>query len=179
MASKGFTGGEKLNRVLAHIGAQADSGGLLRVGFLETAKYPDGTNVAQVAFWNEYGTKTAPPRSFFRNTIAKRSAVWGSAIGKNLVATKYDADKTMARVGEGVKQDIRTSVIETTSPALSPITVMLRGMRSNDPSLVVTGATVGEAAARVDAGKTNYGASTKPLVDSGDMYRSVDYDVLK
>ncbi len=31
----------------------------------ENSKYPDGTPVPLVAFWNEYGTRTAPPRPFF------------------------------------------------------------------------------------------------------------------
>jgi len=50
-------------------------------------------------------------------------------------------------------------------------------MRSHDQALVVTGKTVGEAAERVANGDDNYGASTKPLIDSGHLLNSVDYEV--
>jgi hypothetical protein len=54
---------------------------------------------------------------------------------------------------------------------------MLRGMRSKDANLKVTGATVGEAARRVADGDDNYGASAKPLVDSGILLKSISYKV--
>ena len=83
----------------------------------------------------------------------------------------------MSSCVDGIKGQLQQSIIDTNEPALSPVTVMLRGMKSNDQSLVVTGKTVGEAAARVAAGKTNYGASTKPLIDSGNLLNAVDYTV--
>ncbi|SEF31357.1 hypothetical protein ABL840_09165 [Variovorax sp. NFACC27] len=170
-------GGNHLQEKLKAMAEQLSKGKLLRVGFLETAKYPDGTNVAQVAYWNEYGTKTAPPRPYFRGMLAKKKMKWGNAVAANLKATDYDFDKTMNRMGEGIKDQLVQSIVETSSPKLSPITIMLRGMRYNDPSLQVTGKVVGEAAARVDAGKTNYGAPEKPLIWTGDMQRSVAYDL--
>lgn len=170
-------GGDKLQEKLTELAEKLGKGKLLRVGFLESAKYPDGTNVAQVAYWNEYGTKTAPPRPFFRGMIARKSKNWGRALGMNLTDTEYDVNTSLSRVGEGIKDQLVQSIVETTEPALSPITIMLRGMRYNNPALVVTGATVGEAAARVDAGKTNYGAPNKPLIWTGDMQRSVAYDL--
>lgn len=173
----GFKGGDRLQAVLRGVVDKLTKEKVLRVGFLETAKYPDGTNVAQVAFWNEYGTKSAPARPFFRTMIAAKSDRWGQALGGALKASDYDVDRAFSLVGTGIKDQLVTSIVSTTSPALSPVTVMLRGMRSNDPSLVVTGKVVGEAAERVAAGKTNYGANDKPLIDSGDMQRSVDFDI--
>ena len=42
------------------------------------AKYPDGTSVALVAAFNEYGSPSRgqPPRPFFRNMIARNEASW-------------------------------------------------------------------------------------------------------
>ncbi len=173
----GFKGGAKLEAVLRGIAKKLSDEKTLRVGFLETEKYPDGTPVAQVAFWNEYGTIGAPPRPFFSDMIAAKSPKWGQALGKCLVATGYDTTKALSLVGEGIKDQLTQSIVETLSPELSPTTVMLRGMRSNDPSLDVTGKTVGEAAARVADGKTNYGASSKPLIDTGQMQRAPAYDI--
>ena len=41
----------------------------LEIGFFETARYPNGTFVAQVAYFNEFGTLNIPMRPFFRNAI--------------------------------------------------------------------------------------------------------------
>jgi hypothetical protein len=81
-------------------------------------------------------------------------------------------------MGQTIQEDLQQSIADLMSPALSPITVMLRGMRSKGgPNFKITGKTVGEAARRVAEGKTNYGASTKPLVDSGTMLRSPTHTV--
>lgn len=141
-----MTGGAKLSAHLAGLAEKLAAGKTLRVGFLETAKYPDGTNVAQVAFWNEYGTKNAPPRPFFRKTIEAKSSKWGSALGMNLTATGYDTDKAMARVGTGIKDQITQSIVEFQSPGNAPSTVEAKGFN-------------------------------KPLVDTGVMQRSVDFDL--
>lgn len=179
MATVGFSGGAKLEAYLAGIVKKVAQDKTLRVGFLEIAKYPDGTNVAQVAFWNEYGTKTSPPRPFFRNMIAAKSTKWGDNLGRVLANNDYDVDKAFTIMGIGIKEQLQKSILDTNEPALSPITIMLRGMRRNDPSLIVTGSIVGEAAARVAAGETNYGASSTVLIDTGMMQgdRGVGFDI--
>lgn len=168
-------GGDRLAAALAKISAGVSKPATLSVGFLEGATYPDGTSVPMVAAIQEFGAPKAniPPRPFFRNMIAAKSGEWPKAVGELLVDNNYDAAKTLGTVGESIAGQLQQSIIDTMEPALSPITVMLRGMKSNDSSLVVTGKVVGEAAARVAAGKTNYGASTKPLVESGDMLNAV------
>lgn len=48
-------GGNQLAAKLAAIVKNAKKSDGVKVGFLEGATYPDGTNVAQVAYWQEYG----------------------------------------------------------------------------------------------------------------------------
>ena len=177
MASPGFKGGDKMVKVLNEIARKSGGNSLLRVGFLESEPYPDGTSVAQVAFWNEYGTATSPPRPFFRNMIDQKKSGWGKKLGTALSLTGYDVNKAYGVMGDEIGNQLKQSIKETNAPALSSITVMLRGMLSNDQSLRVTGATVGEAAARVKAGKTNYGANDKPLQFTGQMKDAVAFDV--
>jgi len=43
----------------------ADSGSRLYLG-VNNVSYPDGVSLHDVAIWNEFGTKTAPPRPAFR-----------------------------------------------------------------------------------------------------------------
>lgn len=64
MANVTFSGGKKLQEVFK----KAGKGGIkhVDVGFFSSATYPDGTTVAAVAAWNEFGTKIIPERPFFR-----------------------------------------------------------------------------------------------------------------
>ncbi|RIJ02204.1 hypothetical protein DXK93_18695 [Achromobacter sp. K91] len=55
MASLSFKGGDALIARLKEIADKAGDGGTLRTGFLENATYPDGTPVALVAAVNEFG----------------------------------------------------------------------------------------------------------------------------
>lgn len=180
MAAKAFTGGEALQRKLREIAKRIGDGkATLKVGFLEGATYPDasGTPVAQAAFWLNYGTKSAPPRPFFTDLIAAKADSWGDALGRILVRNDYDLDKSLKQLGEGIAGQVRQAIIDLDSPALSPVTIMLRKMLKDNPNLEITGATVGEAAARVAAGEDVSGVSTKVGVATGHMLNSVDYEV--
>jgi hypothetical protein len=132
--------------------------------------------VAAIQNWGAPGAGI-PPRPFFSNMVAAKSPDWGKQLGNILVTVGYDSDVALDRMGKGIEGQLRQSIIDTNSPALSPITVMLRGMKSHDQSLVVTGKTVGEAARRVALGLTNYGASTKVLDETGWLLGSVDHEV--
>jgi hypothetical protein len=174
-----ITGGSKLEERLQEIAKKLSKPATLRVGFLEGATEPDGTSIPMIAAIQEFGAPKAgiPPRPFFRNMIAAKSSEWPEAIGALLEANDYDVEKVLKLVGAGIKGQLQQSIIETNSPALSDVTLMLRKMRSDNPDLVVTGKTVGEAAARVAAGESVGGVSTKPLVDSGNLLNAVDFDV--
>lgn len=50
-----FSGGAALEAKLADIAEQLGDGATIRVGFLEGATYPDGTSVPLVAVANEFG----------------------------------------------------------------------------------------------------------------------------
>jgi hypothetical protein len=162
-----IVGGKKLDLALQAIEKKITSGGVLRMGFLEGAKYPERTNarflkavgseatptvvpslsIAQVAIWNEYGTRTAPARPAFRTTIAQKSKDWGAKLGKAIIATDYDGRKALALLGQDMRDDLENAIAQWTSPANAPLTVKIKGF-------------------------------DKPLVDSGDMQRAPDYEVV-
>jgi len=173
------TGGDKLAKKLRELGKLVDRKTTLRVGFLENARYPDGTPVAMVAFIQDSGAPRAgiPPRPFFRNMIAAKSPGWPDALANILKMTGYDPVKALEIFGEGVADQLVTAITEFDGVPLSAVTLMLRKMRADDPSLQVTGATVGEAARRVAAGQSAAGVSDKQLVDTKFMLRSVDKEV--
>jgi hypothetical protein len=139
-----ISGGGKLTAHLAKIAAKLSGGGAVKVGFLEGATYPADADkpdtaalpVAQVAFWNEFGTSRAPPRPFFRSMIADKSPEWGRQMGAVAKANDYDGTKTLQLMGEGVKDQLVTSINEFSEPALAPATVARKGF---DKPLIDTG----------------------------------------
>lgn len=183
MASSTLDGGKKLEKALADMSRGVGKAATVKVGFLAGATYANGTPVAMVAAIQNFGApaRGIPPRPFFSNMIADKSSEWGPAVGDLLKANDFDAERSLEQVGQGIAGQLRQSIIDTNDPPLSPVTLMLRKMRTDNPDLVVTGKTVGEAARRVADGDSYGGVSTKPLVDigpeGGHMLQSVDYKV--
>lgn len=171
-----LSGGDKLQAKLKEL-ADKIGNNSVSVGFLENATYPDGTPVAQVAFWLNYGTKTAPPRPFFTDMIREKSPGWGNTLAKLCKAEDFDIHKVMGIMGEGIKGQLQQAIIDLDGPALSKVTLMLRQMLIDNPNLEITGAVVGEAARKVAAGYDYSEASTKVGVYTSHMLNSVDYVV--
>ncbi len=174
------SGGADLAKALGEMSRKLSKAGTLRVGFINNATYPNGTSVALVAAIQEYGapSKGIPPRPFFRNAIKTYSASWARQLSDYLKLNDYDVDSALNALGEVVKGEIAQSIFDLYEPPLSDITVMLRGMRSQaryrDMSFWQQFAI---AKGRVAKGQTNYGASTKPLIDTGHLSNSITYDV--
>lgn len=128
--------------------AERMGGGNVSVGFIDGATYPDGTPVAAVAFFNEFGrpSQGQPPRPFFRRMIAESSPTWPDKMAKLAKATDYDGEKVLALMGEDIKGSLQQSINDFTSPALAPSTVAAKGFG-------------------------------KPLIESAVMLNSITYEV--
>lgn len=100
----------------------------VRVGVLENATYPDGTPVAMVAFWNEYGTKTSPVRAFFRTTVSDQKRNWVLSV-QNLMKMHDDPKKVMGLIGEHMRSQIVQSINTWTDPPNAPYTVRMKGFQ--------------------------------------------------
>jgi hypothetical protein len=170
-------GGDKFEHELRKIATLVSKPATLRVGFLEKAKYPDGTPVAMVAAIQNFGAPRAriPPRPFFGNMIARKKREWPKAVAGLLKAHGYDAAKALDEAGFAIAGQLRQAIVETNAPPLSPVTLMLRKMQGE--GVRITRRQVGIAAARVAAGESTSGVSTKPLVWSSHMINSVDHEV--
>lgn len=106
----------------------------LKVGIFESAKY-DGTPVAQVAFWQEFGTAKIPMRPFLRNAIAKNTRKWGDSVKTALIGTN-DSEKALKMLGEIMRGDIVLSLTNLNTPPNAPSTIKQKG--SSNP-LIDTG----------------------------------------
>jgi hypothetical protein len=170
-----FSGGGKIRAFLEKAANGLGLATKVEAGFFDDAIYPDGTPVAFVAMIQDQGAPDAgiPPRPFYRNFIAKNQPQWGKTLFKLTVKNYFNTQKALNQMGDVMIGQLQQSIIDLLEPPLSPTTIMLRKMKMQDPDLVITFSTVQEARARVAAGESTAGASTKPLIDTGFMLRSV------
>lgn len=125
-----FTGGGKLLTKLKTISKNAKKA-RLTAGFYKDAKYEDGTSVAQVAMWNNFGRNEegcfVPPRPFFSETISKNKDKWVNNYSKALKNTDYHIEKSSKLVGEQMRADIVDSINECTDPPNAEATIKEKG----------------------------------------------------
>jgi hypothetical protein len=177
----GWRGGDKLEAYLQNASSQLEKARQVAVGFLEGATEADGTSIPMIAAIQNFGAPSVgiPPRPFFTNMINQHKGEWGEQVSTLMALNDYNAVKVLNLMGEVIGGELRQSIKDTNEPALSPVTLMLRQMRADNPNLVVTQSTVREAAARVASGKPYEatGTAAKPLIYTGTMWQSVDYEV--
>lgn len=137
-------GGERLRKVLR----DALKGGVaaVEVGFFSTARYPDGTPVAAVAAWNEFGTKRGsgagrrqhvPERPFFRQAIKAMESGLVDLLIDGIDPKKGVVDRHLAdRIGAYAQGQVQKQIIELDTPINADSTVARKG--SSNP-LVDTG----------------------------------------
>lgn len=160
------------------------NGASLQVGWFESAKYDDNTPVAGVAALQEFGSKTAPPRPFFRPTIEDKKGEWSDLVeqGANaMLAGNATMNDVMNGLGLTVQADVKNTISGGQHLALSPVTLALR--RLKDDGYQIGGRMVGAVAAAVAKGETGAGQlgqpsqNTDPLRETGLMLSTLTYEV--
>jgi hypothetical protein len=168
---KAGPGADQLKKMLAGIDAH-----ISKVGWFESAKYPDGTPVAYIAAIQEFGSPSnkIPPRAFMRPTTAKQEKYWASVatrIAKKFVKGEATVKDVMEKIGLTAAADFQKAITQVKEPPLSEVTLLLRKWRKEGRK--ITGVTVLQAAAELNnpkrKGKKIKGVSTKPLVETGYM----------
>lgn len=103
--------------------------GVVRVGFFDDKRYDDGLPVAQVAYWNEYGTNVEhgmPARPFMRPAVFEHKAELNALLRSRYKKAFKDKENTMTvleNFGEYVVDLIQRQIEKTTSPENAPITI--------------------------------------------------------
>ena len=158
----------------------ANSRKILNVGILEGRVYPDEgeeapefielngekipnpfrnakrqTNlpVAQVAYWQAYGTPTIPARPFFRNTLEDKQETWIRTVRVAMENNGLDWESALTVLGERATKDIQQTIENHVPPPNSELTKAIKAAKGR---------------AKPDA----------TLIDSGYMQDSIDYEVV-
>lgn len=138
---------------------------VLRVGWFESSRYPDGTPVAYVAMIQEYGSPAQgiPPRPFLRPTVVRDEAHWKELLMqacRKISKGQITAEQTLRVIALQVQGDIALSIAKVDTPPLAPETIAARLRRYKSPAK--KGAPTGVS---------------KPLVDTSRMVSSISHTV--
>lgn len=157
----------------------------IQVGFFETAKYPDGTPIAYVAAIQEFGYGPIPPRPFMRPAELQNKNKWQAGIARGVKAALNGAitiDHALEQVALVAAGDVRKAIKAVTAPPLSLLTLLLRKHKKNPDASPIGGKLVGQKAGEInfmgprpkkDKTLSISGVSTKPLIDTGQMFQAV------
>lgn len=169
--------GEAMSKITDMIFKARALGGLsVKAGVLAGATYEDGTSVAEIAFYNEYGTSRIPARPFLRTACWNNSKAWKKLV--NRASARYlDGNGTISDVvtitGGQMEADIKASIKDGEFEPISPVTKMSRYLRKKrgieKPQNFFT------AARLVKEGKTAPGGDDLPLYDSHVLYNAISH----
>lgn len=126
MADVTFKGGEKLKRFFDEAGK--DGVKAIEAGVFASAKYPDGTPVATVAAWNEFGTVAIPERPAIRIAIKKLEKIIPKMIKSKVDPKKMVVDKQLGGlIGATMQGAIQKSIVNLKTPANAEATKKAKG----------------------------------------------------
>ena len=123
-------GGGRLARILRNAGRGGV--GKVEVGFFSEARYRDGTPVAAVAAWNEFGTKRTPERPFFRQAIEAMDAGIVNILHAGIDPTRGIVTHRLAdTIGAYAAGQVQASITRLKEPPNAPATEARK--KSNNP----------------------------------------------
>jgi hypothetical protein len=82
--------------------------------------------VATVAYWNNYGTATAPARPFFTNMIEQDSPNWSAELAAAVLKAGYDSTKALTLMGVHINDKLVQSINDWPADN-APLTVAIKG----------------------------------------------------
>ncbi len=120
------------------------------VGFQEGDTYEDGTSLAEVAAYNEFGSSDTPARPFMRQSFEGHQAELKAACEQvnKVIASGGTAEEALKKLGVTVKGLVQAEIVEGDFAPNAPSTIKKKG-------------------------------SEQPLVDTGHMRQSVNYVIRK
>lgn len=132
-----------------HVPKAEDEG--VNVGWFPDQRYDDNTSVAEVAKWNEFGTKSGiPARPFMTTARFKNEKKWIEQL-KTLVQRAIDEDKSLDSAlkmfGEIAKGDIQRTILDG---GFKPNAASTLKKRPGKLPLIDTGVMISSIQARTD-----------------------------
>ena len=179
-------GGKKLQRLLREAGKGGVSG--VKVGFFSTVRYEDGTPVAAVAAWNEFGTgpHTIAPKEakVLAFTGSEGQTVFAKSVQHPGVPERPFFRRAIAEMEDGVSKilksglDPKKMVVDEQLADRVGLYAAAQVQESivalNDPPN--SPATIAQKRKKLH-GKKGTGGGETPLMDTGTLRNSVSWEV--
>lgn len=125
------------------------------VGVHEGAgEYEDGTLVAEVALWNEFGTETIPARSFIRSTLNENATqinAWRREVLAKVLKGEITVRRALETIGYRLRELVKNKINSNVPPPNAPSTV---------------------------AKKKREGVAPRTLIETELLLRSIEYRVV-
>lgn len=120
----------------------------VRVGFQGDEKYEDGTTIAEVAAYNEFGSSDTPERPFMRQSFENHESELQAACdaANRLVSSGGSADQALQQIGVVAKGLVQEEIVNGGFAPNAESTIRKKG-------------------------------SEQPLIDTGTMRQSVNFVV--
>lgn len=121
-----------------------------KVGWFESATYPEGTSVAYVATIHEFGTSRTPARPFMRPAVEDHGGEWIDLLAQGVKASLNGGpspEAVLELVTLQAAGNVAEKIQAVTSPPLSPVTVKRKG---HDKPLVDTGQMIQSVTGKVE-----------------------------
>lgn len=102
--------------------------------------YPDGTPVAMVAIYNEFGTGSIPERSFMRSTVNENMPnikKWTGEVMAHVQAGQWTVAKAMNALGLRMQIQVQNKIKSNVPPPNAPETVARKAGRGVAPSTLI------------------------------------------
>ena len=156
-------------------------GMVAQVGIPQGPTYENGQTVATVAAIQEFGAPGAgiPARPFIIPTAKKERSKWSKIIAtgiKKVIKGNATVFDVLDAVGMQAEGDMKAMVASIFSPALSPVTVLLRKWRKAGRQ--IDASVVDQARSAISRG-VDPGSNNKPLDDTHHMIDSIKHAVNK
>jgi hypothetical protein len=127
--------GEGVDRIIKE--AKANPKSFIKVGILSgTGEHPNasqGETIAEVGWWNEFGTRTIHERPFLRTGLREKLPRYRDILRKGLkqiTVGQLQPNQVLGILGVAAVADVQAKIVAVNSPANAPATVDRKGSSS-------------------------------------------------
>lgn len=105
----------------------------------EVDDYPDGTDIRDVAFWNEFGTGRIPARGYFKRSALSRKRDLrrdSRDVAYAIARGRLTCDKGLDLIGQQAAATLKKDLTDFKDPGNADLTIALKGF---DNPMIETG----------------------------------------
>ena len=122
-------------KVISTLKKRLKKSGSVDVGIISAESHEDSTlTVAEVGFYNEFGTNRIPERSFLRSTVINQRAKvkeFNAKMVKAIIAGKHDLRSGLGLLGEIFSDEVKKTIVNLRDPKNSDATIARK--RTSNP----------------------------------------------